>query len=739
MTADLEGSSAPAADSTAASRRYVIIGAGAVGATVAAELHLAGIGVVLVARGANLAALRESGLRYIRPPRSVGGPAVVHQLDLPVLAGPDEADLRSGDVLVLATKSQDSEAVLAQWAWAPVDGGASTAAEALPVVLLQNGLDSARAALRRFATVLDAVVYSPSSHLRPAEVISPARPSVAGFLLGRAPFAPAVPGGSPGAVVDGAVVDGAVVEGIAGDLRRAASAVLVVDDITRWKAGKLLGNLAYNLDAIYPPGPRRDTVAAELVTEARRVFAAAGIDVADVRSSPLDLSGLTIAEIPGYARGGSSTWQSLARGGSVESDYLNGEIVLLARLHGLTAPINAGVQARIATASRLGARPGGLGDDDLEALLALAATNSATATATTGPAAGPAGRVVAGEVLVEAKALQDELTSATPPLLLDVRWALGDPDGHDHYREGHLPGAVFVDLETELSDHALAAAPGGTAGRHPLPAVDELQRAARRWGLRAGRGVVVYDDAGGLSAARAWWLLRWAGVRDVRILDGALRAWRGAGLPLETGEIIPAPGDVVLTGGHLPVLDADAAGALARDGILLDARAGERYRGEVEPVDPRAGHIPGAISAATGDNLDATGRFRPADELRARFAALGVPVRATAEASRSAPAPTPAGAAAAASGAGSVNGAASSSASALRAPAATVLAVPPVPAQAGPADGANATVGVYCGSGVTAAHQIAALAIAGVDAALYAGSWSAWSSDPARPVATGAR
>ncbi|MCL9797912.1 sulfurtransferase, partial [Frankia sp. AgKG'84/4] len=220
-------------------------------------------------------------------------------------------------------------------------------------------------------------------------------------------------------------------------------------------------------------------------------------------------------------------------------------------------------------------------------------------------------------------------------------------------------------------------APGGAAGRHPLPEVADLQAAARRWGLRAGQPVVVYDDNGGLSAARAWWLLRWAGVTDVRILDGALAAWRDAGLPLETGEIIPAPGDVELSAGHLPVLDADDAAALARDGVLLDARAPERYRGEVEPIDPRAGHIPGARSASTGENLDAAGRFLSPADLRARFAALGVPA-------------------------------------------------------------GTGGVGVYCGSGVTAAHEIAALAVAGVDAALYPGSWSAWSSDPARPVATGA-
>ncbi len=185
---------------------------------------------------------------------------------------------------------------------------------------------------------------------------------------------------------------------------------------------------------------------------------------------------------------------------------------------------------------------------------------------------------------------------------------------------------------------------------------------------------MVYDDNGGQSAARAWWLLRWAGVTDVRILDGALGAWREAGFEIESGENVPVPGDVVLSAGHLPTLDADGAARTAREGVLLDARAGERYRGEVEPVDPRAGHIPGAVSAPTGGNLDENGRFLPSEQLRARFAALGA--------------------------------------------------------------GEAKAVAVYCGSGVTAAHQIAALAVAGIEAALFPGSWSAWSSDPDRPVAT---
>lgn len=265
----------------------------------------------------------------------------------------------------------------------------------------------------------------------------------------------------------------------------------------------------------------------------------------------------------------------------------------------------------------------------------------------------------------------DLLAEDGPVTLLDVRWALGDPHGRDHYLASHLPGAVFVDLEAELADP-----PSAAEGRHPLPSLQRLQACARRWGVRSDVPVVAYDATGGLAAARAWWLLRWGGHSEVRLLDGGLDAWRRAGGPLETGDVEPAPGDVVLTGGGMPVVDADGAAALpTAGGVLLDARAGERYRGEVEPIDPRAGHVPGATSAPTAENLAGDGTFLPAAELAERFAALGVHQ--------------------------------------------------------------GTTVGVYCGSGVTAAHEVAALAVAGVDAALWPGSWSQWSADPGRPVARG--
>jgi thiosulfate/3-mercaptopyruvate sulfurtransferase len=264
--------------------------------------------------------------------------------------------------------------------------------------------------------------------------------------------------------------------------------------------------------------------------------------------------------------------------------------------------------------------------------------------------------------------LEDPLGGA--PVLLDVRWELGRSDGRERYEAGHLPGAVYVDLETEL-----AASPSPAEGRHPLPSAAEFQQVARQWGVSRDSRVVVYDAVGGTSAARAWWLLRWFGHPSVHLLDGGLTAWVRAGYPVETGATQRAPGDVVVHPGRMPVLDADDAADLPDDGVLLDARAAERFRGEVEPVDPQAGHIPGARSAPTVGNLADDGTFRPAAELAERFAALGVRD--------------------------------------------------------------DRPVGVYCGSGVTAAHQVAALATLGVDAALYPGSWSQWSNDPGRPVAVG--
>jgi thiosulfate/3-mercaptopyruvate sulfurtransferase len=280
----------------------------------------------------------------------------------------------------------------------------------------------------------------------------------------------------------------------------------------------------------------------------------------------------------------------------------------------------------------------------------------------------------AGGLLVSAESLAAELTTGPAAVLLDVRWRLGGPPGLDSYRAGHLPGAVFADLDRDL------AGPPGAAGRHPLPDTAAFQAAMRSAGVGNGRPVVVYDDGDSTVAGRGWWTLRYFGHENVRVLDGGYRAWVRAGLAVTTAEPAPVTGDFTARPGHMPVLDAAAAQATARTGLLLDARAGERYRGETEPVDPVAGHIPGAVSAPTTGNVNADGTFKDAPELTARFAALGAAIG---------------------------------------------------PAVDGPA------VGAYCGSGVTAAHEILALTLAGVPAALYVGSWSNWVADPARHVATG--
>lgn len=270
-------------------------------------------------------------------------------------------------------------------------------------------------------------------------------------------------------------------------------------------------------------------------------------------------------------------------------------------------------------------------------------------------------------VLITAADLAAALAGPTPPVLLDVRWVLGGPPGHGDYLTGHIPGAVFVDLDSELALPPEVRRPED--GRHPLPRPDVLEADMRRWGVSPDSQVVAYDASGNLAAARAWWLLRWAGVENVRLLDGGLSAWKAVGGAFATDDVVAAPGTVTVRPGSMPTIDIDAVQAWT--GTLLDARAPERYRGEAEPIDPKAGHIPAAVNAPTADNLTTDAMFLPTDELVARFRRLDGPVAS------------------------------------------------------------------YCGSGVTAAHQIVALAIAGIDAALYPGSWSQWSNRDL-PVVTGA-
>lgn len=267
--------------------------------------------------------------------------------------------------------------------------------------------------------------------------------------------------------------------------------------------------------------------------------------------------------------------------------------------------------------------------------------------------------------LVSAEELAGLLDEVT---LLDVRYRMGahgGPAGRDDHLAGHLPGARYVDLDTDLAD------PPGAGGRHPLPDPARFEAAMRRLGVSNDRPVVVHDDWQGRAAARAWWLLRLHGHQEVRVLDGGLQAWRRSGLPLVAGEEEPArPGDFrVAPESRMPVV---GAGDVLDVAVLVDARAPERFRGEVEPVDPVAGHVPGAVNVPTEANLGPDGCFRSDAELAALYGRVG--------------------------------------------------------ARAG------VTVAAYCGSGVTAAHDVLAMEVAGIDAALYPGSWSGWITDPERPV-----
>jgi thiosulfate/3-mercaptopyruvate sulfurtransferase len=271
--------------------------------------------------------------------------------------------------------------------------------------------------------------------------------------------------------------------------------------------------------------------------------------------------------------------------------------------------------------------------------------------------------------LISSAELIQRLGADDGPTVLDVRWELASGAQRDLYAEGHVPGAAFVDLDRELSG------PPGSGGRHPLPSPVDFVEAMRRAGVSREQPVVVYDAATSLAAARAWWLLRHYGHPDVRVLDGGLAAWEAAGGSLASGPETPPSGDFAGEPGTMAVLDADGAARMAGAGVLLDARARERFRGDVEPMDPVGGHIPGARNLPMAAQLDPSGRFRDPRELHDGFAAAGID-------------PT-------------------------------------------------VDVGAYCGSGITAAHTVLALQLAGLEGALYPGSWSEWVADPQRPVATG--
>ncbi len=269
--------------------------------------------------------------------------------------------------------------------------------------------------------------------------------------------------------------------------------------------------------------------------------------------------------------------------------------------------------------------------------------------------------------LIGAEDLRHRLEYVT---VLDVRYQMGGPPGREAYAAGHIPGAAYVDLDADLAGQP--SHPADDRGRHPLPSPDRFVDAMQRLGVGLATPVVIYDDWQGRAAGRAWWLLRHHGHVDVRVLDGGWAAWLAIRGAVETGERAPARGDFVGSPGSMPIVDADALLAVP---VVVDARAPERFRGETEPLDLIAGHVPGAVNVETSRNLDDRGHFRDAGELSALYAGVGA------------------------------------------------------------TEGAD--VAAYCGSGVTATHNILAMEVAGIRAALFAPSWSGWVSDPRRPVERG--
>lgn len=271
--------------------------------------------------------------------------------------------------------------------------------------------------------------------------------------------------------------------------------------------------------------------------------------------------------------------------------------------------------------------------------------------------------------LITVDSLAEAIESGQSVHLLDVRWRLDEPEGRPAYLTAHLPGAVYVDLEREL------ARPGHPEeGRHPLPSVHDLQRSARRWGVRQEDVVVVYDDNDGVAAARAWWLLRRHGL-DVRVLDGGFRAWVAAGHLLERGDRAVTPGDVILRDDPRDTISIDEAALFPATGVLVDVRAPEHYRGSAGGLDPETGHIPGAINIPTVSHISAEGHLRTPDEIRTTLRRFGID--------------------------------------------------------------SDRPVALYCGSGIASAHSALAFHVAGVETKIFTGSWSLWSRSPGRPVAVG--
>lgn len=271
--------------------------------------------------------------------------------------------------------------------------------------------------------------------------------------------------------------------------------------------------------------------------------------------------------------------------------------------------------------------------------------------------------------LITVDELHAALTASRGIRVLDVRWRLDRPEGRPDYLDGHIPSAVYVDLESDLAERG-----DPSEGRHPVPGAERLQRAARRWGLEDGQAVVVYDDLDAVAAARAWWVLRQAGVDDVRVLDGGLRAWTAAGHPLEPGDVTPRRGGGITLTAPDGALTADEAARVAERGVLIDVRHRRLYRGDDDPHDPVAGHIPGARNLPTTVHVE-NGSFRSPERIRANFALVG----------------------------------------AVR----------------------GVDIAAYCGSGVASAHTVLAGEIAGLRVDLFAASWSHWSRSRGRRYAVG--
>ncbi|MCD2100233.1 ketopantoate reductase family protein [Rhodococcus rhodochrous] len=314
--------------------RYVVVGAGAVGATLAAQFEQHGIPYVLVGRGAQIAHIAAHGLTYHRR-----GTATV--VPLVTADAPAAVTLTSDDVLVFTPKVQDLEGAVRQWAWQPVSDRPGVTASALPVITLQNGLDAERIALRRFGTVYGASLLTPARFTVVGEVVSGAAGPVGVLTVGR------IPHGTDDRLA-----------AIADDLRTAEYIVQLTDDVLPWKAAKIVHNVRNAVEVLAGDDDERTRIEDALVAETQAALAAAGIRIADtVAERTEDLSEFKMAPDSGIRPGQQSTWQSFARGASSEVDYLNGEIVLLGRLHGVDTPVNAAVQAVLGASELAGEKP----------------------------------------------------------------------------------------------------------------------------------------------------------------------------------------------------------------------------------------------------------------------------------------------------------------------------------------------------------------------------------------------